>query len=211
MAAFKIVAFDMDGTLANTFPIIFKSFERTVKTYTGEDVNDQTIHETFGLNEQGMLKELIPNYSPNALQTFYEDYADEHKKLTKPFDGIYELLDNLHHAKVITPLVTGKGTVSAQISLKSLGLKNYLSPVLTGSPAGPNKDKNFERLISQYKIKPSEMVYIGDTVGDYKLSKKAGIECYSAGWAPSTKVEDIKAVNPHVFMTIKDLQEALLK
>ncbi|EHO53085.1 hypothetical protein [Lentilactobacillus kisonensis] len=52
----KIIAFDMDGTTAETFPVIFDSFRKTVHDYTDKWISNQVILAQFGANEIGMLK-----------------------------------------------------------------------------------------------------------------------------------------------------------
>ena len=51
---FKIVAFDMDGTIADTIPMCITAFRNSVSPYTDHELSSEEILHTFGLNEIGM-------------------------------------------------------------------------------------------------------------------------------------------------------------
>ncbi|POD88890.1 Phosphoglycolate phosphatase [Lactiplantibacillus plantarum subsp. plantarum] len=52
----KMVAFDFDGTLAPTIPMVIKAFRSSVAPYVEHELTTQAIVHTFGLNEIGMVK-----------------------------------------------------------------------------------------------------------------------------------------------------------
>lgn len=54
----KMVAFDFDGTIADTIPMCIQAFKKAVSPYTGHELTEYEILQTFGLNEIGMLKQL---------------------------------------------------------------------------------------------------------------------------------------------------------
>lgn len=56
---FKIVAFDMDGTIADTIPMCIKAFRNSVSPYTNHELSEEEILHTFGLNEIGMVKAVV--------------------------------------------------------------------------------------------------------------------------------------------------------
>lgn len=56
----KLVAFDLDGTIGDTIPMCLKVLKKAVTPYvTLNDVSENDILETFGLNEKGMIKNLL--------------------------------------------------------------------------------------------------------------------------------------------------------
>ena len=56
---FKIVAFDMDGTIADTIPMCIKAFRNSISPYIGHELSREEILHTFGLNETGMVKAVV--------------------------------------------------------------------------------------------------------------------------------------------------------
>ena len=56
----KLVAFDLDGTIGDTIPMCLKALKKAVTPYvTLNDVSENDILETFGLNEKGMIKKIV--------------------------------------------------------------------------------------------------------------------------------------------------------
>lgn len=201
----KMVAFDIDGTLAETFPVIFEAFQKTVYDYSGQTISNQTILATFGVNEAGMLRELVPDAPATLMTTFYQNYRAAHHLIDGPFAGIRELLALLHHANVKTPVVTGKGAEGCQITLSALGLTDDFAPVLTGDSEHPNKAAQLRQLMTDNDLKLAELAYVGDTVGDLENCREVGIHCFSAAWADSVDLPALLAAGADQYETVATL------
>ena len=52
---FKIVAFDMDGTIADTIPMCIQAFQNSISPYVDHELGEKEIMKTFGLNEIGQI------------------------------------------------------------------------------------------------------------------------------------------------------------
>lgn len=52
----KLIAFDLDGTIGETIPMCIKAFKQAVSPYAGHVLSEREIVQTFGLNEEGMIK-----------------------------------------------------------------------------------------------------------------------------------------------------------
>ena len=103
----KLVAFDLDGTIGDTIPMCLKALKKAVTPYvTLNDVSENDILETFGLNEKGMIKKLVGNNSEKALDGFYVIYEQMHIMCPRPFDGITELIEKLKKKSIPIALVT---------------------------------------------------------------------------------------------------------
>lgn len=63
----KMIAFDFDGTLAPTIPMVIDVFRRSVAPYVEHELTKQAIVQTFGLNEVGMVKAVAGQRWPVAL------------------------------------------------------------------------------------------------------------------------------------------------
>ena len=74
----KMVAFDFDGTIADTIPMCIEAFKKAVSPYAGHDLTDYEIIQTFGLSETGMVKAVVKDNWKPALQNFYFYYEKMH-------------------------------------------------------------------------------------------------------------------------------------
>ena len=97
----KLVAFDLDGTIADTIPMCIEAFKQAVSPYASKILSEDDIVKTFGLNEEGMIKEVVSEDWEKALIDFYVIYKEMHTVYIQPFVGIRELITE----------VKGKGVV----------------------------------------------------------------------------------------------------
>lgn len=59
MNKIKLVAFDLDGTIADTLSLCIKAFRMAVQPYISQTLSEDDIIKTFGLNEEGMIRKVI--------------------------------------------------------------------------------------------------------------------------------------------------------
>ena len=205
---FKIVAFDMDGTIADTIPMCITAFRNSISPYTGHELSREEILHTFGLNETGMVKAVVSQNWESAIEDFYCQYELLHNEVTSTFPGILELIAFLKKKNITVALITGKGEKSCTITLEKLGLQKIFDETLYGSEISPNKKKNMEYLLKKYSISKEEFCYIGDTVQDIKDCQDIGVVCFSAAWQESVNADILEKENPdYVFYCVNDLYE----
>ncbi len=205
---FQMVAFDLDGTIADTIPMCIKAFRNSVAPYTDHVLCEEEILRTFGLNEIGMVKAVVKENQESAIEDFYFQYESLHQEVTDTFPGIVNLLLFLKKKHVTLALITGKGEKSCTITLEKLGLTTLFDEVLCGSEILPNKQANMEYLLRKYAISKEEICYIGDTLQDIKDCRQAGVRCFSAAWQESSHADILEKENPdHVFDCVNDLYE----
>ena len=82
---FQMVAFDLDGTIADTIPMCIKAFRNSVAPYTDHVLCEEEILRTFGLNEIGMVKAVVKENQESAIEDFYFQYESLHQEVTDTF------------------------------------------------------------------------------------------------------------------------------
>ena len=209
----KLVAFDLDGTIADTIPMCSEAFKLAVTPYCSKDLSESDIVETFGLNEEGMIKQVISKDWEKALNDFYTIYEQMHTIRIQPFSGIRELITKLKEESIITPLITGKGQRSCNITLRHLKMEALFDSISVGTPDKNTKAESMMKLMLNYNIQPTEVVYVGDEYSDITACRKVGVRCLSAAWGASpSKIEMLEKENQgYVFSSVKSLRSFLLK
>ncbi|MFL0249420.1 HAD family hydrolase [Clostridium neuense] len=203
----KMVAFDFDGTIADTIPMCIEAFKKSVSPYTGHDLTNNEIVQTFGLNETGMVKAVVKDNWESALQDFYYFYEKMHDRCKEPFSGICDLIKYLKDKDIVVALITGKGQRSCDISLKKLGMDNYFSDIMVGDEIRYNKAESISRLLKKYSVNNDEFYYIGDALSDVMACSEIGATCLSAAWSDGVDLEEMRKVNPnYIFNNIYDLK-----
>lgn len=213
-AMIKLVAFDLDGTIGDTIPMCMKAFKKAVEPYTNHELSEQEIVQTFGLNEEGMIKQVVSGDNwRKALDDFYVIYDEMHVMCPHPLDGIVELIKELKERSVPVALITGKGKKSCAITLKHFGMDTCFDRIETGIPERNRKAEAIRDLLDTYNLQPDEMLYIGDAVSDITACHEAGIKCLSAAWTvSSSSVRRLTENNQgNVFYSIQSLRDFLIE
>lgn len=204
----KLVAFDLDGTIADTVFMCIEAFRDALSPYVGHILSDKEITDTFGMNEIGTVKALVKEHVEDALIDFLGKYEEYHKQCEKPYKDIVPLINMLRKKGLIIAMVTGKGSGCCALTLEKFRMTEMFSDVMTGNEVSNNKAMSFRYLMDKYNLSAQECVYVGDAVSDVLASQKAGIRCLSAAWSESADKESLEKVNPgNVFCSISEIRE----
>ena len=206
--ALKGIIFDLDGTLADTLPVCFTAFRRVFLKYLGTNLSDEEIAAYFGVNEEGIFQRAVPTQWEACLEMYLEEYEKIHELCKKPFEGIETVLSYCQQNDIALAIVTGKGSRSAEISLKHLNLNNYFALVETGSARGGIKPMGIKSVLEQWNLAANCVAYIGDSVSDVADAKEVGVIPLAAAWAATANSEQLKAMAPtETFTTVDRLIE----
>lgn len=192
----KAVFFDMDGTIGDTLPLIITAFREAVEPRANRRVSDDEILATFGPSEEGTIMALIPGHYDEGVKAYHESYTKHHGAYARPFDGLAEIFDYIKSKRAKLCIVTGKGAVSAAITLKVYGMENLFDAIETGRPEDPCKPDGMRRLLDRFGLQPDEAVYVGDAPSDVTSAQEAGVAAISAAWAPTADIDALKKKNP---------------
>lgn len=79
----KAILFDFDGTIADTLPICFYSFQKVFSKYDHRSLSHQDIIDMFGPSEVGIIQQNLINKSQikDAIHDYYVYYEKEHPNL----------------------------------------------------------------------------------------------------------------------------------
>ena len=208
----KMIAFDFDGTIADTLPMCIEIFKKSVSPYAGHELSESEIMQTSGLNEKGMIKSIINDNWEPALNDFYINYEKMHEICNKPFPGISDLITFLKEKNIIVSLITGKGKKTCYTSLCKLNMKNCFEDILTGNEKYRNKSDSIKSLLKKHSVKNNEFYYIGDAVSDVKACIQSNVTCLSAAWADNCDIQSLNDINPNLtFYSVIDLKKYLEK
>lgn len=196
---FKSVCFDLDGTLGDSIPTCLGMFVEALGPYCEFSLTPSQVIEHFGLNEEGIVKRLVsPADFPMAIQRFYELYQQNLKNgRIAPFAGVHELIEGLNRQGVLQFVLTGKGRITTDFTLKGWGLEACIKESRCGEEHKLNKAAHLTCLLTKYNLRPDEMVYVGDAVSDFKACVEAQVPCISALWQPNMDPDSAAYLREH--------------
>lgn len=207
----KAVIFDIDGTLANTLPLIIKAYREAVEPLVHRPLSDDEIEATFGPTEEGSIKSLAPDDYKKGLADFKRIYKESHDMCPRLFDRMTELLTTLKSKGVKLAVATGKGKELTDFTLQYYKLTDFFEIIETGSPKGSRKIEAINLILDSWpSVQKEEVIYVGDSPGDTKESHEAGIAAVAAAWAETAKPDKQKEQKPdEMFYSVKDFAEWL--
>jgi pyrophosphatase PpaX len=189
--AIRGIIFDLDGTLANTLPVCIKAYQDTVYHFCGRVPEEAEIIGLFGPNEEGMLEQMIPGQLTETLAYYLKVYEQYHLQLcTGLFPGIGGSLSAIQSKGIKMAIVSGKGAFSAAISMRILGLEQWIDLVETGFDYGPDKPRSLRIVLEKWGLRsPENTAYVGDAPYDMQAAREAGLLPLGAAWAQSSSLK----------------------
>lgn len=200
--------FDFDGTLADTVPICIEAFRRSMKKHQKRDYTDEEIVSLFGPDEEGCIRSVLDENWQDCLQDFYREYEALHATCREPFQGILHLLEELKGQGIRIAVVTAKGRVTAEFSLRFLNLYSFFEIIETGSPQGNRKSTSIQKVQQAWNLPSDRIGYVGDAPSDIDHAREAKVIPISVAWATTANAEELKQKEPDfLFHTVEEFQD----
>ncbi len=207
---FSCVIFDMDGTLTQTNPLIFASFNHITNKYLGKTFTPPEIISWFGPPEEGALERLIgADRVDEVMDELCEYYQTWHSELARLHAGIPEVLRLLRNRGVKLAVFTGKGTRTAAITLGQFNIGSYFDLVVSGNDVVNHKPhpEGIQKIIRHFAVDPSDVLMIGDALADVKASRAAGVKVAAVLWDSYDKDRMLTAETDFVFHHVGELYD----
>ncbi len=206
----QAVIFDLDGTLADTLPVVVEAFELTFEEFGTPLLTQDEIFAHFGPTEDGVIRAMFGDVSTAAMPVFYDAYQELLNSGIAPFPGIRELVARCLADGRRLAVVTGKSVRGAAMTLAALDLADVFEFVRGGSDDGIIKASAITDLVDGWSIRSDQAVYIGDHPLDVAEARKAGVGAIAAAWASSSNIPAIVSANPdELFLTVDELAKWL--
>jgi len=185
MNKFLCIVFDVDGTLTQTNELIFASFNFVANKYLGKSYTSQEITAMFGPPDEVAIMNLVGKDNAEvALIDFLDFYKSNHTSMAKLYDGVDKLLNYLKQKGILLAVFTGKGRLSAMITLEELGIKKYFDLIVSGSDVVNHKpsSEGIQKVVDYFGLEKDKVLMVGDGVADIKAAHEAGVPVAAVVW-----------------------------
>jgi len=191
-----IVLIDLDGTISDSSPGMLTGFRKVFDRFDMEQPSDESIRRHFGpplavtwREVYGMTDEQIVV----GLEVYREYYHDVGMFENNLYDGVPELIKDLHGEGVTLSTATSKPEFSASRIIEHFGLREYFTFIGAADLAGTRDDKSaviahtLENL--QTSSQTHSIVMLGDRRHDVEGAREHGIDTIGVLWGYGTAKE----------------------
>jgi pyrophosphatase PpaX len=196
---FDCFIFDFDGTLVYSEPAYLESFRHSIRLHTGIVVTDDQFRQYWHMNytPQDILKQYGEEMLEEMMASFEEFYYENHYHHVWPYEGIAELLEELHGKESIIGLVSLKPRRAGIKELESTGLSKYFRTTVWGDDVENVKPhpQGLLRALNELNANPQTSIVIGDSAADILMGQAAGTSTAAALWG-SPHLDKLLATSP---------------
>jgi pyrophosphatase PpaX len=200
---FRIVLFDLDGTLIDSGPIILASMQHAVRTVLGREIPSDELQMSIG--GQGIVAQMTaidPEHADELLEAYKEHNDGLHETL-EAFDDLLALLPGLKAEGRKLGIVTAKRHRTVGLALDRFpALASAFDVVIGFEDTELHKPEPEPVLLAVEKLggSPEDAVYVGDSPFDIGAAKAAGVFAVAVGWGGIHPDGRLLAEEPDAFV-----------
>ena len=207
MRPYSLVIFDLDGTLADSFPWFLKVVNEIAREF---DFRPVAAGDVAGLRRAGareILKRLeVPLWKVPRIAKRMRAMKREHLDAIPLFPGVPEMLESLRSSGIRIALVSSDSESNARLQLGDSAI--CFSDFACGASLF-GKAAKFKRTVARAGITPSEAIAIGDEMRDFDAASGVGIAFGGVAWGYADP-EALRARHPQAwFDAVTDITRIL--
>lgn len=177
----QAVLFDMDGTLLDSAPD-FIAIIQAMRTARGlPPLADKLIRDHISGGARAMVASAFDEAPDSAAfevlrQEFLERYQQHCAVLTRPFEGIEALLDDIEQARLLWGVATNKPLRYAEPIMQALNLAERSAVLVCPDHVERSKPAPDMLLLAcqQMGVNPEAVLFVGDDARDIESGRAAG-------------------------------------
>lgn len=186
----RAVLFDLDGTLLDTLDDIALAANLVLKKH-GFPLHPTEAYRLFiGHGSRTLIERALPadrrqdEVVDACTVEFLDTYGRNWDRNTKPFSGIYDVLDFLIKKDVRLAVLSNKAHAFT-VKCVAHFFNRYPFEVVLGQQDGlPMKPdpSGALKVVQQMNLEPGDFIYVGDSATDMKTACAAGIPAVGVLW-----------------------------
>jgi len=206
---YSLVIFDLDGTLADSFPWFIGSLNNVADAFRLRRVGEHEIEPLRRADVPEILKHLgVPRWKLPMIARYMRKLKSTQLDTISLFPGVGDMLRTLKDGGVKLTLVSSDNEENAKVVL---GPENAaLFSDYNCSAALFGKAGKFRRVMKRAGVEPGRVLAIGDEARDINAARAAGIDFAAVTWG-YTAPEKLLTFKPDiVFEHMTDITQRLV-
>jgi phosphoglycolate phosphatase len=204
----KLVIFDFDGTLADTFPWFMRIINDVADRYRFKRIVPHEVELLRGMGATEIMAHLgVPRWKLPLIAGHMRRRKAREIGETRLFAGVDRLLARLVEAGVRVAIVSSNSEANVRTVLGP-ALAGHISFFECGASVF-GKATRFRKVLRRSGILPPQALCIGDEVRDLDAARRAGIAFGAVAWG-FTRAEALQARGPNVlFSSFDEIADSL--
>ena len=189
MNKYRVILFDLDGTLCDTDEMIVQTMFSIYKDYKPR--KERTREELYyfsGPPIRETLKNEFPDYDPDQMYNVFKKVSKEfYAPCVKAYKDEIEVLKELKEKGYILGVVTNKGLPLTIYSLEICHIETFFDVIISADDVPipkPNPTGLLKAMESLNIKNKGDVLYVGDNDIDYFTAENAGVDCLLVSWGP---------------------------
>ena len=204
---YSLAIFDLDGTLADSFPWFLRTINDVADRFGFRRVADHEIEGLRHASTREILDQLqVPLWKLPAIARHVRRLKAEAAHQIALFPGIEAMLRTLSENGVQLALVTSDSEANAR---EKLGNAAALFSHFDCSASLFGKAAKFRRVVRRAGVEAGRVIAIGDEVRDIDAARAVGIACGAVCWGYAAPAA-LRAHRPdHLFERMDEIASAM--
>lgn len=189
MNKYKLLLFDLDGTLCDTDEMIVQTMNAIYKDYKPTKIRTrEELYYFSGPPIRETLKREFPDYDPDLMyEVFKKVSRDFYAPCVKAYQDEVEVLKAFKDNGYLLGVVTNKGRPLTIYSLELCGIDKLFDVVVSADDvSNPKPDPTgvYDAMKKLNIDSKEDVLYVGDNDIDYITASNAGVDAMLVTWGP---------------------------
>lgn len=177
----KVVLFDFDGTLADSFPIFLEIVTKLSEKHKFKTLSSAELEKLRAENTKNLLKIIkIPIYKVPILARDMKKLQSLSIENIKPFPEIPQTLKTLKENGIMLGILTSNSPDNVAKFLLKNNL-NYFDYII-GNIGIFGKAGSLKNFVKKQKMNNEDILYVGDETRDIEACQRAGVRVAAVTW-----------------------------
>jgi phosphoglycolate phosphatase len=205
---YRLVIFDFDGTLADSFPWVLGMMNDVADRFKFRRVRDDEVEDLRLCSAREIMRRLgvkrwkLPMIARYVRARMAADIHQIHK-----FDGVGEMLEELHAAGVRMVVVSANGE---QTIRSVLGRHADLFEAFSGGVSLFGKRSKLMKMAKLTGVAKSEILVVGDEIRDLDASRAARMAFGAVSWGSTRAPAFIEQSPDYLFADVAEITATVL-
>ncbi|MBX9773852.1 MAG: HAD hydrolase-like protein [Xanthobacteraceae bacterium] len=207
---YKLVIFDFDGTLADSFPWFCRILNEVADRYGFRRTESHEIDALRTMGGRDLMRHFsIPAWKMPFIANYIRKRKSQELDQTRLFDGVDRTLRELSDAGVALALVTSNSEPNARAILGAENANLIRTYECGVSMFG--KASRFRRVLRRTGTPAADAICIGDEIRDLEAARKAAIAFGAVVWGYTAPEALIAQTPAMVFRAVGEIAEKLAR